>query len=161
MDAAQLIREANTIRLETISKFPQFRNYILGVNFEASNRMISSAGQAWAYRNLIQLSLAFFADNHNYQEQFRDTVLHELAHIIAKKKYGAIRQHGIEWKNIASTIGAQPERCHNMQLASGFTRRKGGIIPCTLCKIPIELGPTQYRRYLQTKVGYCHSKCPN
>lgn len=43
----------------------------------------------------------------NDEDEIRETILHEIAHIIVGPEKG----HGAEWKLAAKRIGAKPERC--------------------------------------------------
>lgn len=43
----------------------------------------------------------------NDESVVRDTILHEIAHALA----GAAAGHGYQWKLMAQSIGARPERC--------------------------------------------------
>lgn len=45
--------------------------------------------------------------------QYRDTMLHELAHIAIYNMYEKVRvePHGREWKNLARAVGIRAERC--------------------------------------------------
>ena len=43
-----------------------------------------------------------------------DTPAHEVAHILARQKYGNIQPHGREWKHVMILLGRTPERCHDM-----------------------------------------------
>ena len=48
----------------------------------------------------------------NDDDQFKDTVLHEIAHAIA----GARAGHGYTWKRVAVSVGCEPTRCHKAAL---------------------------------------------
>lgn len=45
----------------------------------------------------------------NSEEDVKDTILHEIAHVIA----GAYAGHNWKWKQVCRQIGAKPERCFN------------------------------------------------
>jgi len=50
--------------------------------------------------------------NHSWEEEFRDTVLHELAHHMCGVLHGLsrdIKGHGIEWKQCAEFLGCRPQ----------------------------------------------------
>ncbi len=44
----------------------------------------------------------------NNEAQVRDTILHEIAHVLVGRKAG----HGPAWKAVARDIGARPRRCY-------------------------------------------------
>lgn len=55
----------------------------------------------------VYLELSTHMLRHVSWEQVTDTILHEIAHIIAGPKAG----HGTEWKRVAARIGATPQTC--------------------------------------------------
>lgn len=46
-------------------------------------------------------------------DEFIDTVRHELAHAVAYAKYGESQKHNHNWKRIARQLGADDSACHN------------------------------------------------
>jgi SprT protein len=47
------------------------------------------------------------------------TVGHEVAHLVARKRFGAtIKPHGPEWQNVMGWLGLTPKRCHQYDVAS-------------------------------------------
>jgi SprT protein len=51
---------------------------------------------------------------HNRHEFIRQTLPHEVAHLVVRTLYGkTIRPHGQEWKAVMSFFGADSSRCHN------------------------------------------------
>lgn len=62
----------------------------------------------------IELSIHFVLAND--EAAVRDTILHEIAHVLAGPDAG----HGNKWKTICRRIGALPERCdHSAQMPTG------------------------------------------
>jgi hypothetical protein len=54
----------------------------------------------------------------------RNTVLHELAHVIAFARHGRkVKAHGREWKAIMRELGETPNRCHSVN-RDGLRRRR-------------------------------------
>ena len=47
-------------------------------------------------------------------EKRRNTVVHELAHVIAWHKFGRTEGHGPRWKSIMRKLGEAPKRCHTV-----------------------------------------------
>ena len=43
-------------------------------------------------------------------DELKDTILHEIAHALAWKRYNH-RGHGAPWKRVCREIGAKPQRC--------------------------------------------------
>ncbi|MFC3606204.1 SprT family zinc-dependent metalloprotease [Stutzerimonas tarimensis] len=71
------------------------------------------AGIAYLQRNLLRFNLKLYQEN---SEHFlRQTVAHEVAHLVAHQLFGErIRPHGQEWQRIMRGVyGLTPERCHN------------------------------------------------
>ena len=76
----------------------------LGWSFAFDNASVR-LGLCSYTRRVISLSAEFV--QRNAEEQVRDTILHEIAHVLAGAKAG----HGRLWKLTAISIGAKPERC--------------------------------------------------
>ncbi|WP_392552082.1 SprT family zinc-dependent metalloprotease [Orbus wheelerorum] len=75
----------------------------------------SIAGSALLQKWQIQLNLNMLLEN---KEQFINEVIpHELAHLIAYKKFGLVKPHGKEWQGIMEQIFHQDaKRTHNFNL---------------------------------------------
>ena len=62
-----------------------------------------------------------------YPEQLRDTVLHELAHLLVHMNYGhrqpRCKPHGPEWQDMMEILGVEPEVCHRMHQPDLKVRR--------------------------------------
>jgi SprT protein len=57
-------------------------------------------------------------------EFLAQTVPHEAAHVVAFNVFGPrVQPHGREWQAIMGMFGANPERCHNYDVAGLQTRR--------------------------------------
>ena len=50
------------------------------------------------------------------KDNFKSTVIHEIAHYIARVKHGTKVHHGPEWKAIMMKLGADPKRCHDYEM---------------------------------------------
>ncbi len=62
--------------------------------------------------------------NGNAETFMLQTIPHEVAHVIARSRYGAgIKPHGPEWQGIMQDFGAEPKRCHNFSVGSSQSRR--------------------------------------
>lgn len=78
-----------------------------------NNRLKTTAGRAFYENNpqYIDLSTELFWE---YTEEFlRDTIPHELAHLVAYTVYGD-PGHGKGWKEVVSHMGIKTSRLHNM-----------------------------------------------
>jgi len=64
--------------------------------------------------------------NANGKKLYKDTVVHEVAHYIArslaKGKY--IKPHGKEWKSVMNALGVNPERCHSYTIPKSTRKLK-------------------------------------
>lgn len=94
--------------------------------------------------------------------KFENTIVHEIAHIVAFKRNPFIQPHGKEWKSVFLNLGGNGERCHNYDLTGTTIMKnrteakcnckthlitqqrvnkikKGVIYSCTLCKSSLSL----------------------
>lgn len=148
----EIIPKAKEILAGVQVQFPEYNPTLDQINFSINSRMTASAGRAMYRFKLIELSEPIFTRDEN-DEGFKDTVLHEIAHILTPGK-----QHGYAWQWVARRIGGTGERCHTLKCE----RRKKGVrhtVTCPICNEPMKLGPTQYRRWTRLQEKYCHKKC--
>lgn len=117
-------------------------------------RRTSNAGTGCAKFVTINLHL------NKDEEEYRDTLLHELAHALCDILYTEPVGHSQRWKNVMVAMGQPPERCHTMSLAEAypdkyrehkcscgttfeFSKRKlnkmrrGAIFRCDKCNSPV------------------------
>jgi predicted SprT family Zn-dependent metalloprotease len=106
----------------------------------------TSLGSCCCGRRTISLSRPLLELNDD-EDLWRETILHEIAH--AKLPMG-VRGHGAEWKEMARSVGAKPERCCGED--------DGVIHPaptwigrCPKCE---EIRAEKYRR-LEVSCGHC------
>ncbi len=95
------IREANALASRLMNEHGLFDK---GWTFEF-DRSIKRMGLCSYRRKVISVSKPLAEVNS--EETVRDTILHEIAHVLA----GAIAGHGCVWKLLAKSIGAIPEAC--------------------------------------------------
>lgn len=77
-------------------------------------------------KNRKQITISKYLTFLNSEEEFRDTVLHEIAHALAIER-GVHDGHGPQWRSIAREIGCVPRRCHNAEVVPGrFVYNCGG-----------------------------------
>jgi len=168
--------EANRIRKELCENHPHLAAKLLPIRFEVSGRMTRAAGTAYPKRNLIKLSLAFFADEGNFAKEFRNTVTHEIAHILVPPTQWCGRSnrdaHGFNWQMMHRSIGGDGKRCHELELSAGFQARKKVRfeLPCFKCGRPILLTRSRAEVYRLgiargsmgpgTGYGFSHGACP-
>lgn len=83
------------------------------VNFRLRGQ---KAGVAHLGQNLLRFNPRLYAEN---REHFlRQTVAHEVAHLIAHQLFGGrIRPHGREWQSIMQGLyGLPADRCHSYEI---------------------------------------------
>jgi len=71
------------------------------------------AGVAHLTENLLRFNAQLYRENR--EDFLRQTVAHEVAHLVAHQLHGAgIRPHGEEWQRIMREVyGLPPRRCHD------------------------------------------------
>lgn len=95
--------EAYTMAIDLMQKHKLFSK---GWTFELDNA-VSRFGLCSYRRQVISLSRALV--ELNPADKVKDTILHEIAHVLA----GAQAKHNRLWKLTAQSIGARPERCYS------------------------------------------------
>lgn len=75
-----------------------------------------SAGAAYPQRNMLRFNMELYRANSAHF--LRQTVAHEVAHLLAYALYGKhIRPHGSQWQAIMQKVfGLPAERCHQYRL---------------------------------------------
>ena len=94
-----------------------------------------------------QLRLSRHLVRHNEEEEVRDVILHEIAHILAGLEHG----HDAVWKEMARKVGARPERCADTSKVKVVEPKY--IVVCTLCETTIRKSHRRVRlerRYCRT-----------
>lgn len=117
--------------------FPD-RESLLTLRFTVSGRMTRAAGIARRTRpDTWHVSLARFLEIDNVAEvEIRDTIRHELAHVLAGIEAG----HGPVWKGYARRIGARPVACVPRSVAR-YVRASVGLRCASCGRIISGVGP--------------------
>ena len=79
-------------------------------------------------RFVRELRLSRHLVRNNDEDEVRDTILHEIAHI----KAGHAAGHGPLWKHWAETVGAKPVRC--AEASEVKMPESKYIVVCTMCE---------------------------
>ncbi|WP_310197672.1 SprT family zinc-dependent metalloprotease [Pseudomonas hunanensis] len=110
------------------------------------------AGVAHLHENLLRFNLQLYRDN---QDDFlRQTVAHEVAHLVAHQLFGdRIQPHGEEWQLIMRGVyELPPNRCHNYAVQRRTATRYIYQCPCPQSDFPFSAQRhklvRQGRRYL-------------
>ncbi len=76
-------------------------------------RLKTTAGLAYSLAHRVEFCAQLMWE---HTEQFiRDTIPHEVAHIVTDMQYPGARSHGPEWRSVMKTLsGIEATRCHQM-----------------------------------------------
>lgn len=111
---------------------------------------------------LLSLS-AFYYRAFKDKKDIKDTVLHELAHIVANYYNDVpMSSHGDEWKFYAKTLGARPERCFSADADSVDLSLFKYVAYCPNDCIQYgyhRLGRVLRLNYIGSNHGYICKKC--
>ena len=84
--------------------------YASSVKILWNRRMRSTAGRAFLDYAKVELNPKLLELGDEALEHVQQTLLHELAHLLAHKRYGrGISAHGIEWKQACVDMGIPGE----------------------------------------------------
>ena len=153
MNHNEISREALAIREEVIQKFPEHTTLLRNVMIRVSNRTTLSVGICnFKGGKPFEIVLSGTAFQHEANRtEFRDTVLHEIAHAIAGLRAG----HGPEWKRIAIMVGAKPENACSLAVSP----IKYVEVACHVCKQPLKLTSRKAAMHRNGTATYRHRAC--
>jgi SprT protein len=84
-----------------------------------------SAGQVrWPARGRVQIRYNLAMAQQQPEAFERETVPHEVAHVVTKVLHPNAKPHGPEWQAIMSFFGVDPKRCHDFTPAESPSRRQ-------------------------------------
>jgi predicted SprT family Zn-dependent metalloprotease len=122
MKPQELLNEAYLIKDSLAYRHPKYAKKLSKITFQIHNGMTRLAGRAYPAKNLIRLSYPYYKTKSNFDSDFRDTVTHELAHIIVGEDringIGRCQWHGKKWQAMHKLFGGNGNRCHYMKLTS-------------------------------------------
>lgn len=153
MNHFQIESQALAIREEIIAKFPQHMTLLRNVRMRASNRTTRALGTC-RFRNGVPFEIVISHNAFQHEanvSEFRDTVLHEIAHAIAGSKAG----HGWSWKLVATQVGATPQRCSTGLAVSPV---QYVTLACYVCQGAIKASTRQAAK-AKRGARYRHSTC--
>lgn len=109
-----------------------------------------TAGQALYMQGTIALSSKVITT----EEQVRDTLVHEYAHLLAVARHGRkAANHGEAWQQAMRDLGAEPKRTHDYAVSRN-QRHQEVVYRCKGCGAEIIT-----RRMLNRKRRYMHRGC--
>lgn len=128
--------------------FPQVRFDLRGL----------CAGQALQRDNCIRVNATLFREN--VEHYLRQTVGHELAHLICWHIHGSrVRPHGPEWRHVMEVLGLPALRCHSYDTARSRGRRMLPTFPYQCrCRIR-QMTIIRHRRMLRRPGYYSCIQC--
>ncbi|MEC9475563.1 MAG: SprT-like domain-containing protein [Planctomycetota bacterium] len=147
-----LLQQATAILEDVRRDFPHYRSALEGTDIRISRRLTRSAGNACAKSRTVGISAPIFTVEEN-RPQFQNTVLHELAHVIAGTR---ARAHGSRWRSIFIEIGGNGERCHEMRAKGQHFRHQAH---CQKCGSQVEVGSRVWNRLRAGSRDYFHQGC--
>ncbi len=71
-------------------------------------------------KSIIRFSPVLLRENANHF--LESTTGHEVAHLVARAKYGHIDPHGVEWQRVMWAFSLPATRCHNYDTSNVTTR---------------------------------------
>jgi SprT protein len=93
------------------------------------------AGVAYLNRNLLRFNAQMYSEHG--EEFLRETVPHEVAHLLAHALHGSrIRPHGAEWQRLMTGLfGLPAKRCHDYPVV--HARRRTSYLYKCACPVPV------------------------
>lgn len=113
----------------------------------------AAAGKAHLQRWHLQFNASLLRAN---QEHFlRQTVGHEVAHLVVWARYGArVKPHGAEWKTVMRAFGLSTRATHDYDL-SGLRRARSPFVYRCACPGDIRLGRLRHKRVTRGVTYLC------
>jgi len=142
-----IIEKAWEIISETKNKFPEYKEKLSSIYVMPNTRLRAVAGRADTNHNTIELSTQIFSMPENHSG-FRNTVLHEIAHLLHGEK-----GHKAGWRKVFKKIGGNGKRCHSFNVT---TRQK--TVYCTQCMEEIKVGDKIFEKIING-IAYQHKNC--
>ena len=120
---SELLRRAERI-LETVRRrHPEHAAYLQDLRFRLSTRFTATAGRAYWQEGLIELSKPIFELPEN-AEGLRNTVRHEIAHVVANRMHRRNLGHSEPWQQVFLELGGDGRRCHSLERPRPTPRRR-------------------------------------
>ncbi len=138
---AEFVRMVRSCQAEARRLFPGFRlsDEELPVVFVKSGRI---AGMAKRQKHIYNLEFSAEAIFRDWDEMTRNTIPHEMAHIVDMYLHGGRSSHGPRWQTIIRALGGTPQRTHDIPLNKARRSRK--YIYKASCGTVVEVGPRHH-----------------
>lgn len=89
------------------------------------------------------------------KDVYDSTVVHEVAHYIQSELYPVSKPHGAEWKSVMTRLGANPKRCHSMNVRS--TQKRTFVYGCNCMDHDFTI--IRHNKVQKKGVKYTCNKC--
>lgn len=154
MEEHEMISKAKEILKEIKGKFPNYPNLNKTI-IEINNRLRIPSGRVkFEYSfYVIEINPHLFYPSENCSE-FRETILHEIAHIIAGLSFG----HSHIWKKILLRIGGNGKRCHKIKTGLKRNKTKRHLSYCSICNKEFSLS-TRRKNMILKGYKFHHISC--
>lgn len=115
-----------------------------------------SAGLANFRLNLLKFNEVLAKEN---SESFMNTIIHEVAHLVAKKKYPNMKQHhGPEWKSVFIKLGGNGQTYHSYDISS-VVKTKQFIYTCGCKDKELKISKIKHTRMSNNATVYHCVQC--
>lgn len=143
-------------------RYPKYRKYLDGVKFIIREDMATNAAEANHESGHINLNMQILCHPLN-EGGIEDTVLHELAHIIANRLATANVNHSVIWRSVCKKIGGSGRKNHTFTVPMELQERERMQqveLTCPMCKENrISLDPRRAMKMLMGVCGYLCGDC--
>ncbi len=112
-----------------------------------------NAGQARRRGNQYSLRFNPEAITNHFDEMVKDTIPHEVAHIVCMIRPELGRNHDNGWKFVCRTLGGDDSRTHTMNLSPGKAKTEYDYM---VSGEIVKLGPKRHARLQRGETTYSH-----
>lgn len=156
-DLRRVVEEAVNDAVRILTEYGQEdkANAVRTTRIIWSDRLVTSAGTAKAGARIVKLARRIF-ENEATLADLRETVLHELAHIICPG-----HKHDIVWQTWAKRLGSSGEECHKLAVPQRAFRNPSQDAHCQRCFETVKIGPSQAKSLRRGKRSYRHKMRPD
>lgn len=116
----------------------------LPVVFVRSGRV---AGMAKRRKNIFNLEFNVEAIFKDREEMMKNTIPHEMAHIVDMVLHGGKSSHGPRWRYIVRALGGSDERTHDIPVSKARRSRK--FLYRATCGTEVEVGSRHHKMVQQ------------
>ena len=139
---SDFVLKVRACQAEARRLFPGFRlsDEDLPIVFVKSGRI---AGMAKNQRSIYNIEFSVEAILRDWEEMTRNTIPHEMAHIVDMYLHNGKSSHGPRWQSIIQALGGSPQRTHDIPLRKA--RRSRRYIYIASCGTEVEVGPRHHK----------------